>query len=38
VAYLAAPENRDLGVVKAIRKPPKNLDLRPYVGVLSNIS
>jgi hypothetical protein len=29
ITYLAAPENRDLGVVKAIRKPPKKLDFRP---------
>jgi hypothetical protein len=29
VAYLAAPENRDLGVIKAIRKPPKQLDFSP---------
>lgn len=36
VAYLAAPENRDLGVVKVIRKPPKTLDLRPYLGILAN--
>jgi hypothetical protein len=32
IAYLAAPENRDLSVVKPIRKPPKNLDLRPFVS------
>ena len=30
VAYLAAPENRDLGVIKTIRKPPKQLDFSPY--------
>jgi hypothetical protein len=30
VAYLAAPENRDLGVIKTIRKPPKKLDFSPY--------
>ena len=30
VAYLSAPENRDLGVIKSIRKPPKILDLNPY--------
>ena len=30
VAYLAAAENRDLAVVKAVRKPPKLLDMRPY--------
>lgn len=33
VAYLSAPENRDLGVIKPIRKPPKILDLSPYFGV-----
>ena len=30
VAYLAAPENRDLGVIKAQRKPPKEIDFRPF--------
>ncbi len=30
VVYLAAPENRDLAVVKVVRKPPKLLDMRPY--------
>ena len=30
VAYLAAPENRDLGVIKVQRKPPKELDFRPF--------
>jgi hypothetical protein len=30
VSYLAAPENRDLGVIKAIRKPPRSLDSSPY--------
>jgi hypothetical protein len=30
VAYLAAPENRDLGVIKTIRNPPKKLDFSPY--------
>jgi len=29
IAYLAAPENRDLGVIKTIRKPPKMLDFSP---------
>jgi hypothetical protein len=38
VAYLAAPENRDLCVIKVIRKPPKTLDLSPYLGILSNSS
>lgn len=30
VAYLSAPENRDLGVIKSIRKPLKILDFSPY--------
>lgn len=30
VAYLAAPENRDLGVIKALRKPPNKLDFSPF--------
>jgi hypothetical protein len=30
VAYFAAPENQDLGVVKRLRKPQKRLDLSPY--------
>ncbi|MEM9819062.1 MAG: IS4 family transposase [Cyanobacteria bacterium P01_D01_bin.6] len=30
VAYLAAPENRDLGVIKALRKPPQILDFTPF--------
>lgn len=34
VAYLAAPKNHDLGIVKTIRNPPKNLDLRPYLEVV----
>jgi hypothetical protein len=38
VAYLAAPENRDLCVIKVIRKPPKTLDLSPYLGILANTS
>jgi uncharacterized membrane protein len=38
VAYLAAPENRDLGVVKAIRKTPKMLDLQPYFKNMDNSS
>ncbi len=38
VAYLVAPENRDLGVIKVIRKPSKTLDLSPYLGILSNTS
>jgi hypothetical protein len=38
VDYLAALENRDLGVVKAIRKPPKNLDFSPYFYALSGTS
>jgi hypothetical protein len=31
VAYFAAPENRDLGVLKTVRKPPQKLDFSPYV-------
>jgi hypothetical protein len=30
VAYFAAPQNQDLGVVKTIRKPILRLDLAPY--------
>lgn len=30
VIYLAAPENRDLSVIKTVRKPPKRLDLSPF--------
>jgi uncharacterized membrane protein len=30
VAYLAAPENRGLGVVKTLRKPPQMLDIRAF--------
>ncbi|MEM1280897.1 MAG: IS4 family transposase [Cyanobacteria bacterium P01_H01_bin.152] len=35
VAYFAAPENRDLSVVKTIRKPPKTIDFTPYFTTLS---
>lgn len=35
VVYLAAPENRDLGVIKTVRKPPKKLDLTPCFYALS---
>jgi len=38
ITYLVAPENRDLGVVKAIRKPPKKLDFRPYFPPLPQAS
>lgn len=38
VSYLAAPENRDLGVIKAIRKPPKRLDFSPYFNTLPETS
>ena len=34
VAYLAAPENRDLGVIKTIRNLPKPLDFSPYFKTL----
>ena len=30
VKYFAAPENQDLGVVKALRKPVPKLDLLPF--------
>jgi hypothetical protein len=30
VAYLAAPENEDLRVVKILRKPPQKLDMRAF--------
>lgn len=30
VTYFAAPENQDLSVIKAIRKPPDKLDLSPF--------
>ncbi len=38
VAYLAAPENRDLSVIKTIRKPPKTLDFSPYFHALPDTS
>ena len=38
VRYLAAPENRDLGVIKTIRKPPKQLDFAPYFKTLPDTS
>jgi hypothetical protein len=38
VAYLAAPENRDLGVIKTVRKPPKKLNFSPYVYDLPGTS
>jgi len=34
VTYFAAPENRDLGVLKVVRKPPPKLDLSPFPGSL----
>lgn len=33
IAYLAAPENRDLGVIKALRKPPQQLDFTPFFNL-----
>jgi Transposase DDE domain len=30
VSYFAAPENRDLGIIKALRKPPLKLDCSPF--------
>ncbi len=38
IAYLAAPENRDLSVVKTIRKPPRIINLNPYISALSGSS
>jgi hypothetical protein len=38
IAYLAAPENRDLGVIKTVRKPPKKLDFSPYFYALPGTS
>lgn len=38
VSYLAAPENRDLGVIKTIRSPPKQLDFSPYFKTLTGAS
>jgi hypothetical protein len=38
VAYLAAPENRDLSVIKPVRKPPKKLDFSPYFHALPGTS
>ena len=32
VAYLAAPENRGLGVVKTLRKPPQKLEMRAFLS------
>ena len=32
VAYLSAPENRDLSVIKPLRKPLKIIDLSPFPG------
>lgn len=30
MAYLAAPENRDLGIVKMVRKPNRIFNTAPY--------
>lgn len=35
VAYFAAPENRDLDVLKALRKKPPKLDLSPFPSILT---
>ncbi len=32
IKYFAAPENQDLGVVKALRKPVSKLDLSPWTA------
>jgi hypothetical protein len=38
INYLAAPENRNLGVIKTLRKPPKKLDFSPYFDALPGTS
>lgn len=38
VAYLSAPENRDLSVVKIIRKPPRKIDFSPFFPTLAGSS
>jgi len=38
VSYLAALENRDLGVIKTIRNLPKQLDFSPYFKTLPGAS
>ena len=38
VCYLAAPENRDLGVIKKMRNPPQHIDFAPYVKALPDTS
>ena len=30
IAYSADPENRGLGVIKIVRKPPQKLDMREF--------
>ncbi len=36
IAFFAAPENQDLGIVKPLRKPPKALDLSPFPRPLTS--
>lgn len=38
VAYLAAPENRDLSVIKTVHQPPQLLDFAPYLNLDSETS
>lgn len=35
ITFFAAPENRDLGIVKTLRKPPQFLDLSPFPAPLT---
>ena len=35
IAYLTAPQNRDLSIIKPLRKPPKILCLRPFSGAVN---
>jgi hypothetical protein len=36
IAFFAAPENQDLGIVKTLRKPPPPLDLSPFPAPLTS--
>jgi hypothetical protein len=38
IDYLAAPENRELGVIKTLRKPPNKLDFSPYFDAFPGTS
>jgi Transposase DDE domain len=35
ITYFAAPENKNLGIVKVLRKPPHSLDLSPFPNPLT---